>query len=319
MSGGLRASAQRAMRGALDTTTLAAAMTRAASKQTYYTIRLLVEPERRHAAFCAYSYFRWVDDVLDAQDRRPLEEARGERVAFLARQQALLDRGLRGALRVGLSGHEAMLIDLLQADPRGGPRAALETYLRQMMRVMEFDVRRRGRLVSASELEQYTAWLATAVTEAMHYFLGDGTYEPRDETRYLAVTGAHILHMLRDTYPDLETGYFNVPREVLAAGGIRPTDVDTDAYRAWVGERANLARACLDAGRAFFNEVHSWRHRLAGLAYIARFEWLIGQLEQDRYLVRQDYTKPGHVATAFRVGRQAVWHPRGGTGERIPA
>jgi phytoene/squalene synthetase len=125
--------------------------------------------------------------------------------------------------------------------------------------------------------------------------------------------------MLRDTYADLDAGYFNVPREVLQANRIRPTDVDTDAYRSWVRERTQLARACLDAGRTYFQRVESWRHRLAGLAYIARFEWLLAQLEQDRFLVRPDYPSPAHVATAFQVGRQAVWHPHVGAGERIPA
>jgi len=292
-------------------------VTRAASKQTYFTIRFLVEPARRHAAFCAYAYFRWVDDTLDAPDHRPVEEARRDRIGFLERQQALLERCLCGDAPADVAGNEAMLVDLLQ--PGRGPRDALETYLRQMMRVMDFDVRRRGRLVTAGELEQYTAWLATAVTEAMHHFLGDGTYEPYDETRYLAVTGAHILHMLRDTYADLDAGYFNVPREVLQANRIRPTDVDTDAYRSWVRERTRLARTCLDAGRTYFQRVDSWRHRLAGLAYIARFEWLLAQLEQDRFLVRPDYPSPAHVATAFQVGRQAVWHPHVGAGERIPA
>jgi len=29
--------------------------------------------------------------------------------------------------------------------------------------------------------------------------------------RYLAVTGAHITHMLRDAVEDAEAGYYNIP------------------------------------------------------------------------------------------------------------
>ena len=41
-------------------------ITKASSKQTYHTIRLFADRERRADAYRAYAYFRWVDDVLDA-------------------------------------------------------------------------------------------------------------------------------------------------------------------------------------------------------------------------------------------------------------
>jgi hypothetical protein len=47
-------------------TTPAASITKVASKQTYYTIRLLVDRERVEDAYRAYGYFRWVDDTLNA-------------------------------------------------------------------------------------------------------------------------------------------------------------------------------------------------------------------------------------------------------------
>ena len=47
-------------------TTLASAITKVASRQTYYTIRFLVDRERVDDAYRAYGYFRWVDDVIDA-------------------------------------------------------------------------------------------------------------------------------------------------------------------------------------------------------------------------------------------------------------
>jgi len=45
---------------------LAPSLTRAASKQTYYTVRFLVDRERVADAYRAYAYFRWVDDTLDS-------------------------------------------------------------------------------------------------------------------------------------------------------------------------------------------------------------------------------------------------------------
>ncbi len=75
---------------------LAPAITKAASKQTYYTIRCLVDRPRRHDAFRAYAYFRWVDDVLDAEcSDRAQCGAKRERINckhFLDRQKFVLER-----------------------------------------------------------------------------------------------------------------------------------------------------------------------------------------------------------------------------------
>jgi hypothetical protein len=45
---------------------LASLITKAASKQTYNTIRFLADRERVDDAYQTYGYFRWVDDILDA-------------------------------------------------------------------------------------------------------------------------------------------------------------------------------------------------------------------------------------------------------------
>jgi phytoene/squalene synthetase len=281
---------------------VAAAITRFASSQTYHTIRLLVDPARREDAFRAYAYFRWVDDVVDrAADGTGWDEAhRHAATAFLARQQCVLDRALDGASVSPGDAHEGMLIELLDHDRD----PALQVYLRQMMRVMDFDVRRRGAIVTSDQLETYTHALAVAVTEAMHHFIGHGCRAPQEGIRYLAVTGAHILHMLRDTYQDLAAGYINVPEEVLAARGIAPTDVLSAPYRDWVATRVRLARRCLRAGRHYFARCASSRYRIAGLAYIARFELLADQLVRDGFRIRTAYPEPSvpRVAVASLRG-----------------
>jgi hypothetical protein len=270
------------------TARLARAITKAASRQTYYTIRLLVDRGRVDDAYRAYAYLRWVDDVLDAESAD--EDAAHRRVLFLDRQKALLEACLIGDPPDDVARHERMLVDLMRGLSPAG--SALTSYLRHMMLVMDFDVRRRGHLVGAADLDRYTRWLAIAVSDAMDYFIGNGCATPPDDTRYLAVTGAHVLHMLRDTFPDVRAGYFNIPREVVEAGSIGPGDVHSAAYRAWVAKRVTLARTDLDAGAAYFRRVESVRHRVAGLAYIARFEWLIDAIEQDDFTIRSRYVAP---------------------------
>ncbi len=99
-----------------------------------------------------------------------------------------------------------MLMELIRSERE--ERSGLRSYVHNMMAVMAFDAERRGRLISVDELKEYTRHLATAVTEAMHYFIGYGCKSPQDQTRYLAVSAAHITHMFRDTLDDIEAGYF---------------------------------------------------------------------------------------------------------------
>lgn len=271
----------------------AESITESASKQTYYTIRLLVDRDRVADAYRAYAYFRWVDDTLD---KGSVPDSK--RLAFLERQKSLLAKSYPGHFPYGATVEENMMIELVRNDHN--KNSGLQVYLRNMMQVMEFDAMRRGRLISQAELNDYTRWLATAVTEAMHYFIGHDSYSPHDETRYLAVTGAHIIHMLRDTFDDLEAGYYNIPREVLEANNIAPYDTHSRAYCAWVKSRVQLARSCFLAGRDYLARVGESRCQLAGLTYIARFEWVLDRIERESYLLRSDYSE----RKSFRAGAQ---------------
>ena len=277
---------------------LAASITKAASQQTYYTIRFLVDRELAADAYRAYAYFRWVDDALDTE----LSEAKAsERSAFVSRQKTLLEGCYQGKFPSDVNPQEQMLVELIQKDAE--KNSGLQTYLRNMMAVMSFDANRRGRVVSQVELNEYTRNLASAVTECMHYFIGHCCYSPNNETRYLAVTAAHITHMLRDTVDDIQAGYFNIPSEVLNANHLSPADIQSDAYRAWVQGRVQLARTYFKAGREYLGQVENPRCRLAGLAYTARFEGVLDLIERDEYLLRATYPeRKGLSAIAGGVG-----------------
>lgn len=281
---------------------LASSITKAASQQTYYTIRFLVDRERVADAYRAYAYFRWVDDTLDTGPTSALNATAGaaRRIAFLERQKSLLEKCYRGETIPDATPEEHMLIDLVRNDHE--KNSGLHSYLRYMMQVMDFDARRRGRIISQAELNEYTRWLASAVTEAMHYFIGHRCYSPHDETRYLAVTAAHITHMLRDTYDDVQAGYYNIPREVLEAAHIQPYEIHSQGYQRWVQSRVNLARQCFQAGRRYLDKVEESRCRLAGLAYTARFEWILDTIEQEGYSLRPEYNERKGLGAGLQMG-----------------
>lgn len=276
---------------------LAADITRSASTQTYYTIRFLADRERRADAYRAYGYFRWVDDEIDSGVK-----ATPEKIAFAEGQKALLDACYRGQVPHDLRAEEWMLADLVRHDTE--KNSGLQTYLRNMMDMMLFDIKRRGQVVSQSELFDYSHKLSKAVTEALYYFIGHDDPSPSHEARYLAVHAAHITHMLRDAVEDIESGYFNISAEHLRTRGISPQDITSQAYRDWVCGRVQTARAFFRLGRECTAQVKNLRCRLAGYAYTARFEWMLNAIERDHYCLCAAYP----ARKSWSAGVWMIWH-----------
>src|SRR5512138_3225876 len=110
--------------------TPASSITKAASKQMYYTIRFLVDRDRVDDAYRAYGYFRWVDDLLDAGSG-----SGPERRAFLERQKALLEDCYRREAPRDAYPQEQMLVELIEHNQASA--SGLHAYLRHMLRVME--------------------------------------------------------------------------------------------------------------------------------------------------------------------------------------
>jgi hypothetical protein len=275
---------------------LAPSITYNANRQTYFMIKYLVDRPLVPDAYRAYAYFRWVDDSLDQNTWE-----NSKRLAFIARQKSILKRCYEAQWVRDLSPEERLLASLIALDRDGN--SGLYAYLFQMMQVMEFDAKRLGCWITQAELHAYTQALATAVTEALHYFIGHTCERPRSELRYLAVSGAHITHMLRDTFDDLKAGYFNIPEEYVTAHQITPWDVSHDAYQTWVKIRVQLARSCFQKGKTYLAQVENPRCRFAGYGYMARFEGVLEAIERENYLLRPAYPERKSAKGAF----QLIW------------
>ncbi|HEU0028504.1 MAG TPA: squalene/phytoene synthase family protein [Ktedonobacterales bacterium] len=280
---------------------LAARITRAASRQTYYTARFLADRDRTLDFYRAYAYFRWADDQLDLH-----ESERVQQLSFVARQSKLVDRVYQGERLGGLTDEEQLLVDLIHHDDEDN--SGLQSYIRNMMAVLEFDANRRGRLITEAELAAYTLHVSKAVTDALHYFIGHANATPASESRYLPAMAAHITHLLRDTFEDVEAGYFNVPRELLESNGITPSDVDSATYREWVRSRVERARAYFRAGARYLHQVKSLRCRIAGFAYTARFTGILDAIEREGYQLRPAYPDVTGIRYGLRMAGSVGIH-----------
>jgi phytoene/squalene synthetase len=251
---------------------LARTITRAGSRSTDLILHWLADRDRRDDAYRAYAYFRWLDDALDG-DCLSLDS----RLELIGRARRMLAGSGLPPAGERPTPEEELLIDLLRHERTGHP--GLRSYLHRMMDVMEFDARRRGRIVSAHELAAYTLNLSRAVMDGLSYFVGHRVVYPPTPDRLLACTGAHIVHMLRDAAEDVAAGYYNVPRDFLEARRLAAHDLNAPAYHDWVRHRLDLARRCFTLGRAYITSFRNLRVRLAGLAYCSRFEATLRSLD----------------------------------------
>ena len=278
---------------------LARSITWASSKQSYLTARLLADHDLADDCLRAYAYFRWADDQIDI-----CLSGKEDCIAFIERQKTIINSLYRGNRPNDLLPEEAMLADLIAHDRT--PDSGLHSFILNFMSVIEFDAHRKGRIASRRELAAYTTCLATAVMDGLQYFIGNDHPYPKTQNRNLAVTGAHITHMLRDTLEDLSTGLVNIPAEDMEAYGIDPKDLDSEQMRGWVRDQVELARFCFQEGKTYIDTLEVLRCKLAGVWYCARFERVLNAIERDGYRLRAQYHQRHAMQTWLEMARRGV-------------
>jgi phytoene/squalene synthetase len=273
---------------------LAQSITWIGSKQTYYTARLVVDKDLVEDFYRAYAYFRWIDDIIDIS-----AETDNERIAFTRRQKELIDSLYMKERPGQLAPEEQILADLIENDR--GEDSGLQSFIRNMFAIIEFDALRKGRLIDESELAWYLDSLATSVTDGLQYFIGNGHPYPSSQHKYSAAVAAHITHLLRDMLPDTQDGFINIPGEYLDAHHITYDDVHSDAYRAWVRNRVRLARENFLQGKRYLDELDVLRTKIAGYWYCARFESVLDTIEKDDYRLQSQYEERRKISTWLKI------------------
>jgi phytoene/squalene synthetase len=278
---------------------LARSITWASSRQSYLTARLLADRDLADDCLRAYAYFRWADDRIDI-----CLSGKEDCIAFIERQKTLINSLYRGRRPNDLLPEETMLADLIAHDRT--PDSGLHSFILNFMSVIEFDAHRKGRIASRHELAAYTTSLAAAVMDGLQYFIGNKHAYPRTHNRNLAVTGAHITHMLRDTLEDLSTGLVNIPAEDIKTYGIDLEDLDSEQMRSWVRDQVELARFYFQEGKTYIDTLDVLRCQLAGVWYCARFECVLNAIERDGYRLRAEYHQRHALRTWLEMARRGI-------------
>ncbi|MES0360908.1 MAG: squalene/phytoene synthase family protein [Anaerolineales bacterium] len=273
---------------------LAQSITRAGSKQTYYTARFMVDKDLVDDFYRAYAYFRWIDDVIDVSSRTD-----DERHRFITRQKELIEDLFHKESVENLTAEEVILKDLISNDR--GEDSGLQSFIRNMFAIIEFDATRMGRLVSTAEIDWYVNTLGKSVTDGLLYFIGNGSNYPDSENRYQAGVAAHITHLLRDMHQDIADGFINIPQEYLEEHNLTPLDMDEQLYKSWVQERVELARENFTEGKRYLDQLSVLRCKIVGHWYSARFEVVLDTIEKDGYVLRDNYHERQRISTWLKI------------------
>ncbi|MGB7095776.1 MAG: squalene/phytoene synthase family protein [Anaerolineales bacterium] len=279
---------------------LAQSITWTGSKQTYYTARLIVDKDLVEDFYRAYAYFRWIDDIIDITAKTD-----GERITFTQRQKELIDSLYEKKKPFDLTPEENILADLIENDR--GDDSGLQSFIRNMFAIIEFDANRKGRLINEAELSWYLESLAKSVTDGLQYFIGNGHLYPSGEHKYSAAIAAHITHLLRDMLPDTQDGFINIPDEYLDTHHITHDDVGSNAYRTWVRNRVQLARDNFRLGKLYLDELDVLRTKIAGYWYCTRFESVLDTVEKDDYQLRSEYEERRKISTWLKIAWLGIY------------
>lgn len=275
---------------------LAKLITRKSSKQTYYTALLMVDRDLIGDFFRAYAYFRWVDDFIDIS-----ANTHEEGIGFIERQKALIDNLYNGDTQSDLDPHEQMAADLVRNDRTA--HSGLQSFIQNMMAIIEFDAKRKNRLITEEELDWYTEHLGFSVTDGIQYFVGNGHPYPRLDDQYLAATAAHVTHLLRDMWIDIQAGFINIPAKILRRGKLEPEDFHHPDFQNWVRGRVELAHRLFVEGKRYLDRLDILRCKIVGYWYCARFEGVLKTIERDGYVLREAY----HDRKRLSAWLQMLW------------
>lgn len=278
-----------------ETLKLAKSITWTASRQAYLTARLFVDRDKVDDFYLAFAYFRWLDDAVD--DPSVNQETR---LTLIKRQVELVAKLFQGDSPTAPTPEEDMVVQFVQHGR--GTSERLKPFVDNMLSTIKFDAKRRGRLISEAELDEYCVRLAASVVDGLQYFIGSKHQYAESEDRLTAATAAQITHLLRDTFQDLNDGIINIPREYIEENDLDPKNVSSPLYRDWVKQRVELANTYFDEGKRYFDNNAVLRLKMAGLWYCTRFESVLRSIEKNNYLIREDYRERRSINVWLKFG-----------------
>ena len=227
-------------------------------KKLFYAV--LLGKDWRYSLL-GYAYLRFVDDVVDnGQDAAVSSELMTEQRAFIA------------AAYDGTLEQDEVVVPARYGLPffawdrgKGSPLKAL---MEAFLDTIEFDIRRRNQVQSASELDDYVLTTGHAFLRCLAYF-ATGKPEMPDPCLDLGSRAYLCADALMDLEEDLAVGLINIPAEVIEEYAIDLGKPEAGLERWRPVRAAEVLEYCRQA-RATVNLIDKLSLRLLYRFYLGR-------------------------------------------------
>ena len=207
--------------------------------------------------------FAWLKRLDDLVDEDP---DAGRALAVLAGHRDLVARVYAGVpIADALDGPARFAVPFLVWDREQGSR--LRTGVERLLASMEFDARRRGRVLDAAALAAYERDLGATITCNLVRLIAPTVALPAE---FVAIASAAYLQAdaLIDLRHDLALGIVNISREDLARHAIAP-DPAEPGLREWIAERGVRVLADFERAIALGRRLDRWSLRLLATLYLS--------------------------------------------------
>lgn len=174
---------------------------------TYIFWNLFFSRDQIPVLFLTYAFFRWLDDMVDENSNS---------IEF---SKLLIDREVNNlvSLYAGIDvvpeyDEENYLIAVVKNDLQ--KEEILRKIIEDFFSAISWDLRRRNSIPEQCELNRYSYLLGQSYSQGMVIGLGYKSYDPRfiHIGEYCGVA-AHLTHLMRDLFIDLDLGYINISKE----------------------------------------------------------------------------------------------------------
>lgn len=233
---------------------------------------------RRNTLFRAYEYFRWVDDYID--DKKTLTK---DAKRLLSREIRLISTLYSHKPITPTYIFEEYISSVISEDYEN--RNGMQEIINGFFCALSWDVRRRNRIPTAKELTSYSQYLGCSYSQGITYGLN---YHPTD-SRFLEVSNncgvaAHITHMLRDFFIDLEIGYINISKEDIEKYHINLSSNRQDlkmALSPWCKDQFLKTQNLFNQGLNSINKLPGFRARFAFRLISIRYLLILKKVKRD--------------------------------------
>lgn len=255
------------------------------SSFTFTIAKIIISPKRIGYFYCWYAYFRWVDDFADSNNR-PLFE----KVQFINYQINLIEKSYSEGLSIdSFKEEELFLYHLMLFDNENGK--TLKEFIIQMLRCIQFDIKRAGSYTESKELEYFFNLEVLSYLNTFHFFCGPTKYYKIQNSK--EGNAGKWVHIIRDFIKDIDDQIYNLPKDDILKYNLHSLEkkdlLNSIAFKEWIINKLQDAHKNFITGKQEVKAHPSLKYKILVIILCSKYELYLKAIKADNYNLKRDY------------------------------